>query len=457
MTARAVRWIVALSLVPGLFPEGLAAAEQAWHPRETAAVLGRPIPIATLAPPVSGPDPDFLLTPLPPNLGGIAPVSYNEPSLPLTPPLAVPSVGGPAEAPIASTPPIASIPAVAGDLSTSVSLAGPPPVDPPAGNPSFPGVDGSINPSVNVEQPLNKGFWDRCRDWFGGHAHSQSSTTHNWFISDHAFDESGMVSPVSNPFFFEDPRALTEVRPLIIYQAAPNKNFLFHGGSSEFFGLQGSVAFNEHWSVVINKLGAVAFQPDHEELGFKDGTGFAELWLGPKWTFLRNEQTGTVAATGVTFQLPVGSKQEFQNTGSLTLDPYLSVAQTICGGSFGNFGLMGNAGYAIATDNQRSDYFHASTSLSYDIVRAHTWYPLLEMNWFHYTGNGKANYLDFEGMDLANFGSRFIAGRDLVTLDLGVRWKPTQCMQFGLSLGFPVTSPRDLEVFRLTTDVIFRY
>src|SRR5262245_20247467 len=57
------------------------------------------------------------------------------------------------------------------------------------------------------------------------------------FQSDHCFDR--FISPVSNPFFFEDPRALTELRPIFIYQHIPGSNPLFHGGSFEGFFLQG--------------------------------------------------------------------------------------------------------------------------------------------------------------------------------------------------------------------------
>jgi len=41
---------------------------------------------------------------------------------------------------------------------------------------------------------------------------------------------------------------------------------------------------HDRWSLVVNKFGASAV--NRTRTGFPDSTGFAELWLGPKWTFL---------------------------------------------------------------------------------------------------------------------------------------------------------------------------
>ncbi len=44
-----------------------------------------------------------------------------------------------------------------------------------------------------------------------------------------------LISPVTNPFFFEDPRSLTEIDPLFIITKAPKAN---GGGNDEFYGVQ---------------------------------------------------------------------------------------------------------------------------------------------------------------------------------------------------------------------------
>ena len=50
--------------------------------------------------------------------------------------------------------------------------------------------------------------------------------------SDHCFDR--FISPLSNPFFFEDPRSLTEVRTLFIDNTLPRDNT--GGGDVQVYG-----------------------------------------------------------------------------------------------------------------------------------------------------------------------------------------------------------------------------
>jgi len=274
------------------------------------------------------------------------------------------------------------------------------------------------------------------------------------FQSDHCFDD--FISPLSNPFYFEDPRALTEVRPIFIYQSVPNKN-QSGGGNIEFFGLQGRLALTDRLSVVLNELGGIAFQPDHPNALFpKDQTGFAEIKIGPKYTFLRNECWGTVAAAGLTFDFPAGSHRVFQDTGDLSLIPYVTVGQRI-GKSFH---ALGTLGYSAAVDNVRSDFLFGSLHLDYDVANIHKIYPLLELNWFHYTqnGNGANGTSGFEGRDLVNFGSTGVKGHDEVSLAAGVRLKPfNEHIEFGAAAEFPLTNQKDLMEFRLMLDVIFRH
>jgi hypothetical protein len=277
------------------------------------------------------------------------------------------------------------------------------------------------------------------------------------FESDHCFDE--FISPVTNPFLFLDPRSLTQVRPIIMYQATPHSNNVFHGGSAEFFGVEASLAITERWSIIINRLGGVAIQPGNNDAGVRSDGGFSEVWLTPQWTFLRSESTKTLMATGVVFQIAGGSGSVFQDTGTLSLAPYLSFAQSFGRTSWGTFNYMGTMGYSIATDNKRSDYFYLSTHLDYDIANLHKIYPLIEINWFNYTksGNSANDAIHFEGRDLLNFGGNGVAGGNSVTMALGCRYKFNEHFQTGIAAEFPLARQRDITEFRLTADLIIRY
>lgn len=274
----------------------------------------------------------------------------------------------------------------------------------------------------------------------------------DWFRSDHCFD--GFISPVTNPFLFEDPRSLTEVRPIYFYQKIPNGQPDFGGGRLTYFGLQGRLAVTERLSFVINKLGGVWFTSGG---GVPAGSGFAEVWLGPKYTFIRNEETGSLLAGGLQFQLPVGSTVAYQNTGSLSLVPWVTYGQNLFReNSWGSFNTLLGAGYAISTSKARSDYLTLSGHLDWDILNKHRFYPLVEMNYYLYTSNGSTTPVGAEGRDVVNFGGQ-AKGQGLLTVALGGRVKIVENVQAGAAFEFPIAGPRDLFRYRFTVDMIFRY
>src|SRR5688572_19222555 len=110
----------------------------------------------------------------------------------------------------------------------------------------------------------------------------------------------GFISPVTNPFLFEDPRSLTEVRPIFLYQKIPSNQPDFRGGGTWFFGTQARVAVTDRLSFVMNKLGGTSLNPGSGSI-YDDQLGFSELWLGPKYTIIRGEETGTLLAAGLQF------------------------------------------------------------------------------------------------------------------------------------------------------------
>jgi hypothetical protein len=411
--------------------------------RPAAAVtLGTPVPVAAIAPAVN--EPSVATASYEPAVGprGLT-VRLQAPDPP--PP---PRSGPTPVLPPGTAPPVPPL---------SVGDAPPPPPPPGLAAP------GTTFGGVAVDQPIKKSFWDRCKDVVN--PHSPDSKCGGWFQSDHAFDNfcncGDLISPVSMPFLFEDPRALTEVRPLFIYETVPNHNAAFGGGNAEFYGLQARIAICERWSIVLSELGAVSLNPHDSDVGLTDHTGFAEIRVGPKWTFYRNEQCGSVAAAGLTFDIPTGSKNVFQNTGSLSLDPYVTFGQTFGRTSYGTFNFLAEAGYWFSVDDKRTDYTHVHLHLDYDVANIHRIYPLMELNWLHTTSFGKENPdVHTEGADLVNFGSTSYNGkRDLVTLAFGARYKfgGSDHYQMGTAFEFPVTDRKDLQAFRFTLDFIFRY
>jgi Putative MetA-pathway of phenol degradation len=328
----------------------------------------------------------------------------------------------------------------------STSHAAPPPPPPPPGGVDIYGVPPPPGNPIPPTGGPHAGPGLFGQEWLG----CTTGCGRKMFESDHCFDN--FISPVTNPFLFEDPRSLTEVRPIFMYQHAPSSNPIYSGGNLWFLGLQGRLAITERFSLVINKLGLVWNDPNNAAGPFATHFGFSELWLGPKLTFWRDDRTGTLAAFGVTLQIPTGGSDVFQSTGTLSVTPYLSFAQHFCR----DFNFMTTLGFNIS-DNGRTDYFYSSYHLDYDLGGLHKFYPLVELNWFHYYKNGGTIPLDFEGRDLINFGSSQISGKDSLTLALGMRYKFNEVAQVGVGLEFPLIRTTDLLDFRLTVDFILRY
>jgi hypothetical protein len=331
-----------------------------------------------------------------------------------------------------------------------------PPPSPPLATPppAAPFPTGPGDADAPVDRPLNgPGWWGRfVGTWEWGERPPGGA----WFLTDCNFE--GLISPVTNPFFFEDPRALTEVRPIFMYQKAPDDNPVFQGGHSEFFGLQARIAFTNRLSLVLNKFGWVALHPENPVPGVEDDTGFSEVYLGPKYTFLRRPESGFIGAAGLTFEIPLGSSRVSQDTGNLGLDPYVTLGKSFrVGGGFGSFNLLGEAGYNFSTDNKRSEFFHSSLHLDYNVANTNRFFPLVELNWFHYANPGKARVLGFEGADLVNFGSDIEGDRDYVTLAGGLRYKFSEHLQLGGAVEFPLTQQKLITDYRLTFDLILRY
>ena len=275
---------------------------------------------------------------------------------------------------------------------------------------------------------------------------------HDWFKPDHCFD--AFISPVTNPFLFEDPRSTTEIRPIFIYQRVPGREPVFQGGNVTFIGAQGRLAITDRWSFVLNKLGGIGVNPNNAFLS--DETGFAELWLGPKFTFLRDQDNGAVAAGGLTFQIPAGSGNVRQNTGTLSLVPYVSYAQNFWDTGWGSFNGILGTGYSFSVNNERSDYYYLSAHLDFDVGNKHRFYPLVELNWFYNTTNGTTSPYRFEGRDLINFGSQG-KGSNLLTGALGGRVKITNNIETGAAFEIPLAGNRDLFQYRWTVDLIWRF
>lgn len=293
------------------------------------------------------------------------------------------------------------------------------------------GTDGLATGSRFADSSTRKegffaGMWNK---WFGkgeggltaGERDGvRGDVEHRWFESDKAFCD--FVSPLSNPFFFEDPRSLTELRGNLLYQTIPDAGGDFRGGHAGFFGGSGRLAFTQRISLVVHKFGYASFKPGDGSI-FQGGRGLSELWIGPKVVVYRDPDTKSLISLGTQFQVPFGNEAPLQDTGRLSVVPYVSAAQKLLGTEIGTLNGMASAGYSFSINRDRSDFFYASAHLDFDIANGHRFYPVAEVNWFSYTTDGQQRPgVTTEGRDFANVGAAS-KGANLVTWALGLKWK----------------------------------
>ena len=189
------------------------------------------------------------------------------------------------------------------------------------------------------------------------------------------------ASPVSNPFFAEDPRSLTEIRPIFMFQTISNHNSVHRGRQRRV--LRHSGPRGHHGPVVV--------RPEQARRHL-DQSG--EQLAAPVGQRVR----GNLARAEV--DVPAEHGNRYRGRGRSHVPdsvqfgaggPGHGPARRWCRTSrppqnfgctsYGSFNAMGTLGYSFA-DHERSDYLFSSLHLDYDVGGRHFLYPLVELNWF---------------------------------------------------------------------------
>ena len=158
--------------------------------------------------------------------------------------------------------------------------------------------------------------------------------------SDHCFDD--FISPMLNFVFFEDPRTVTELRPVFVNHWVPSRigNDIPADGTIELYALQFRAALTDKLSLIAVKDGFIV-----------DGTrgaldtllqdGWAAVTAGLKYNLFRNPCQGTIASAGFTYEIPVGSQRALQDIGNGEFHLFVTGGQRL---------LQGNAHWLTASD-----------------------------------------------------------------------------------------------------------
>ena len=274
--------------------------------------------------------------------------------------------------------------------------------------------------------------WDDCDRMLG------------FLPSDHCFDD--FISPLSNPFFFADPRSLTEARGIFIENSLPG----FIGGVDvQVFAAQVRGRVSDRWSIIAPRLGYLR-DSDSDGPG-----GFMAAPVGVKYNFARNVETQFLATVGATYFIPAGSGPFFgQSDGSAHL--FLTAGKEIF--DYGHW--LSASGFRLPLNtNWGTQFWYWSNQWDYEI--ADGWYPLFGINWFHWMRSAGAAAggagAPVTGIDLVDVPAFGVAGTNVVTSVVGLRLKPNPHVELGTGFEFPLTQRTDILRNRLYVDAIIRY
>lgn len=271
--------------------------------------------------------------------------------------------------------------------------------------------------------------------------------------SDHCFDD--FISPMINFVFFEDPRTVTELRPIFVNHWVPNTigNGISAGGNVQLYAAQFRVALTDRLSVIATKDGFIVDNTNGMLDGILDD-GWADVSAGLKYNLLRDPCCGTIVSTGFTYELPVGSTDALQAQGDGEFHLFLTGGQRLWDG---DAHVLSSIGYRLPVDSSVStSAIHWSNH--FDVRLTEKVYLFTELAWWHWTddaSNGAS--LGVAGADLFNLSVDDVAGNNLVTQNVGMRFKPTGNVETGIAYEFPLTGFKDITNSRLTVDMILRY
>ncbi len=272
--------------------------------------------------------------------------------------------------------------------------------------------------------------------------------------SDHCFDD--FISPMINPVFFEDPRTLTEARAIYARHETPNSvgTLGLPGGNVQLFAVQMRAALTDRLSIIAVKDGFLIADFDQDPLAGLIKDGWMDVSAGLKYNLIRDTQRGTLASAGFTYELPIGSQRTQQDIGDGEFHMFGTFGQRFANG---NAHWLSAAGYRLPVDGSvQSSAIHWSNH--FDVKTTCRTYLFTEFALWHWTDSSDTGLpLGVGGQDLFNLSSTNMTDRDLLTQNVGMKYKPNGNIETGLAYEFPLTGGRDIIDNRLQAELIFRY
>ncbi|GJM23049.1 MAG: hypothetical protein DHS20C15_29640 [Planctomycetota bacterium] len=254
-----------------------------------------------------------------------------------------------------------------------------------------------------------------------------------------------LIDPVTAPFLWESPVVHSSVQPVFLRHEFPGTSIL-GGGNLRGYALQLRYAINERLAFIATKDGYIDFNP-----GGPDSSGWGDVAGGLKYVVHEDEDAGELVSVGFTYEGASGSRDVFQGNGEGVWHPFVSA-----GWDNGDSNALAGVGAYLPVDGDAEASFidyHLQFSWELDDGLV----PLVEVNGIHYTNNARALPVNQDGVDYGSVGAANVAGNDIITGALGLRWRWSQSTDFGVAFEDTLTAREDIFGARLTMDMIHRF
>ena len=264
------------------------------------------------------------------------------------------------------------------------------------------------------------------------------------------------VSPMINFVYFEDPRSVTEIRPIFVNHWVPDNigtgGAVSAGGTVQLYALQFRARLTDRLSLIAVKDGFIVDNTN----GVLDSVlddGWADVTAGLKYNLLRDTCEGKLVSAGFTYEVPMGSRRALQDVADGEFHFFLTGGQRVLNG---NGHLLSSLGYRLPVDQgAQNTAIHWSNHFDYRVSERS--YLFTELAWWHFTNDSGAGLPGIAGADLLNVTATGIAGQDLVTQSVGVKFKPAANTEIGIAYEFPLSDFEDIFENRFMVDLILRY
>ncbi|MCA9041634.1 MAG: hypothetical protein KDA65_14870 [Planctomycetaceae bacterium] len=265
------------------------------------------------------------------------------------------------------------------------------------------------------------------------------------FKSDYAFAD--FIEPITNPYWFIDPRSMTRARLVVLSQDIP-QNSLTNEGSTTVTSLQGSLAINDRMSFLAAKTGRQTIDID----GQAELDGWLDMALGFKAVLIRDEACRFLLTAGSIYERSNGSRDVYQGNGHGMWHTYLSMGK----GWYRQHFLTTVGWHLPNNHDEENESFYYSFHYDYEVFCDK--FLVWEINGQHYTESGSRTLnSNIEGGDLFSLGSDNVTGNDFISTAIGGVIRLRDDIHLTAAYEIPISGRHDFMDDRVTATLSYFY